>query len=126
MPDFKTRLKRLRKQNNLTQQEVGDKIQVSKVAVSGYENGIRTPEISTLKKIADLFETTIDYLVGYSDIPEKSSDYINPTTTHYLSDIGILEGKYKIIIDDKEVDEELIKEAIDYIRAKRIMKKLSS
>ncbi|MCD8509537.1 MAG: helix-turn-helix transcriptional regulator [Bacillus sp. (in: Bacteria)] len=37
MPDFKARLKRLRKQNNMTQQEVGDFIQVSKVAISGYE-----------------------------------------------------------------------------------------
>ena len=65
MPNFKVRLKRLRKQAVLTQQDVGDQIGVSKVAVSGYENGIRTPEIETLIKIAELFETSIDYLVGY-------------------------------------------------------------
>ncbi|MGO4889897.1 helix-turn-helix domain-containing protein [Anaerobacillus sp. MEB173] len=122
MPDFKSRLKRLRKQKSLTQQEVGDRIGVSKVAVSGYENGIRSPETDTLKKIADLFGTSIDYLIGYSDIPNQATDENNATIAHYVSDMGLLQGTNKLIVDNEIVEEELLKEALDYIRAKRIMK----
>ncbi|WP_216830585.1 helix-turn-helix domain-containing protein [Alkalihalobacterium elongatum] len=123
MPDFKSRLKRLRKENGLTQQEVGDKLGVSKVAVSGYENGIRSPETETLKKIASLFNVSIDYLVGYSNSPSRSDDK-NSDDYYLISDIGLLQGKYKLIIEDEIVDQALLKETLDYIKAKRIMKKM--
>ncbi len=126
MPDFKARLKRLRKEKHLTQQEVGDIIGVSKVAVSGYENGIRSPETETLKKIAELFNTSIDYLVGYSDIPNRAVDNENSTFSHFVSDIGLLEQKNILVVDEEVVDEELLVEAIDFIRAKRIMNELNN
>ncbi|OIJ14906.1 hypothetical protein BKP35_05600 [Anaerobacillus arseniciselenatis] len=123
MPDFKSRFKRLRKQNKLTQQEVGDIIRVSKVAVSGYENGNRSPETETLKRIATMFNVSIDYLVGYSNIPSHGDDK-NSDAYYLISDIGLLQGKYKLIIEDEIVDEELLKETLDFIKAKRIMKNM--
>ncbi|QOY36603.1 helix-turn-helix domain-containing protein [Anaerobacillus isosaccharinicus] len=124
MPDFKSRFKRLRKESKLTQQEVGDKVGVSKVAVSGYENGIRSPETETLKKIATVFNVSIDYLVGYSNSPSHVEDE-NSDAYYLISDIGLLQGKYKLIIENEIVDEVLLKEALDFIRAKRIMKNMS-
>lgn len=126
MPDFKTRLKRLRKQRELTQQQVGDYIGVSKVAVSGYENGIRNPEIETLKKLADLFDISIDYLVGNTDIPNKACDEANSNFAHLISDKGLLEGKHILFIDDEVVSEALLLESFDFIRAKRIMERLTA
>ena len=123
MPDFKSRFKRLRKQSNFTQQEVGDKIGVSKVAISGYENGIRSPETETLKKIATLFNVSIDYLVGYSNSPSHANDE-NSDAYYLISDIGLLQGKYKLIIEDEIVDEALLRETFDFIKAKRIMKNM--
>ena len=41
---------------------------VSQKTISAYENGKNEPSISLLKHFADYFDTSIDYLVGYSDI----------------------------------------------------------
>ena len=48
MASFTERLKTLRKQKNFSQQELADKIQVTKQTVSQYERGIRKPDYNTL------------------------------------------------------------------------------
>ncbi|KIP21093.1 HTH-type transcriptional regulator immR [Anoxybacillus ayderensis] len=66
------RLKRLRLEKKLTQEELGKKINVTKVSISGYENGNRTPDTETLQKLADFFNVTTDYLLGRTDDPNPS------------------------------------------------------
>ncbi|PWU66746.1 helix-turn-helix domain-containing protein [Gracilibacillus dipsosauri] len=63
------RLKRLRKERKLTQTELGNIINVTKVSISGYENGDRTPDTDNLRRLADFFGVTTDYLLGRSDDP---------------------------------------------------------
>ena len=53
-----------RKANNLTQEELSKQHKKKKNLVSNYENGISTPDIYTLVKLADIFDITIDELVG--------------------------------------------------------------
>ena len=53
-----------RKANNLTQEELSKHLGGSKNLVSNYENGISTPDIYTLVKLADIFDITLDELVG--------------------------------------------------------------
>ena len=53
-----------RKLLNLTQEELSNKLGGSKNLVSNYENGISTPDIYTLVKLADFFDITLDELVG--------------------------------------------------------------
>lgn len=53
-----------RKSNNLTQEELSKQLGGSKNLVSNYENGISTPDIYTLVKLADIFDITLDELVG--------------------------------------------------------------
>ncbi|EGK13004.1 XRE family transcriptional regulator [Desmospora sp. 8437] len=65
--NFPTRLKKLRLEHKLTQEQLGKKINVTKVSISGYENGTRTPDIETLQKIAEVFDVTIDFLLGRTD-----------------------------------------------------------
>lgn len=64
---FSTRLKLLRKSRRLTQEELADKLHISRSAIAQYEVGKRIPEYSTLKNMADYFEVSIDYLVGRTD-----------------------------------------------------------
>ncbi|HCR3206413.1 TPA: helix-turn-helix transcriptional regulator [Enterococcus faecium] len=68
--DFGTRLKELRKSKKLTQQQLGDIIHVSKVSISGYERGERSPDRETLTALADYFNVTTDYLLGRNQTPE--------------------------------------------------------
>lgn len=53
-----------RKANSLTQEELSKQLGGSKNLVSNYENGISTPDIFTLVKLADIFDITLDELVG--------------------------------------------------------------
>lgn len=76
--DFPKRLRSLRLNQNMTQEELGKKINVTKVSVSGYENGNRVPDMETLQKIADVFDVQVDYLLGRTDDPtppQKSKPY---------------------------------------------------
>lgn len=53
-----------RKLLNITQEELSYKLGGSKNLVSNYENGISTPDILALIKLADIFDITLDALVG--------------------------------------------------------------
>lgn len=57
-------LKELRKSKNMTLKELGILINVSESAVSQYESGKRSPDYSTLVKIAEVFNVSVDYLLG--------------------------------------------------------------
>lgn len=61
---FENNLKSLRKSKDLTQKQLAEKINVTHVSISGYESGNRTPDLDTLKVIADYFDVSIDYLLG--------------------------------------------------------------
>ena len=57
-----TNIKQLRLQNNLTQDQVAEKLGVSYQAVSKWENNTNTPDITLLPQIANLFDISIDAL----------------------------------------------------------------
>lgn len=76
------RLRKLRLERKLTQKELGKKVNVTKVSISGYENGIRNPDTETLQALADFFDVSTDYLLGrteesdwYSKLPELTEKY---------------------------------------------------
>ena len=59
MSVFSDELQKLRKQNNMTQEELADKLGVTKSAISMYENGKRFPDYDTLERIANLLNVNI-------------------------------------------------------------------
>jgi transcriptional regulator with XRE-family HTH domain len=61
---FGERLKQLRQEHNLTQEALAEKLQTVRSTINKYEKNTRKPEYETLIKIADLFNTTTDYLLG--------------------------------------------------------------
>ena len=65
---FSLRIKQLRLDNNMSQEELGKLVGISKVSVWQWENGINYPNNETLLKLADYFQVSTDYLLGKSDI----------------------------------------------------------
>jgi transcriptional regulator with XRE-family HTH domain len=63
---FGKRLTDLRKQRGWTQEEVAKRLNVSAQAVSKWEKDVSLPDIALLSKIAELFETTTDFLLGHA------------------------------------------------------------
>ena len=64
---FPERLSELRTENGWTQQQLGIKLNVSVATVSRYENGYRRPDPEILLKLADIFNVSVDYLLGRVD-----------------------------------------------------------
>ena len=58
------RLRELRKENKMSQEDLGKLLGVTKVSVSGYENGTRIPSLDILNGILDVFGVSADYLLG--------------------------------------------------------------
>lgn len=64
MVDFGEKLKKLRVQSGFTQQQLADKLGVTKSVVSYYELQERSPSPEVLIKLAGIFHTSTDYLLG--------------------------------------------------------------
>lgn len=70
--DFKSRLKKLRTNKNLTQEELATIFNKTANNISQYETGKREPDISIIKEFSKFFGVTIDYLLGNSNDPTLS------------------------------------------------------
>lgn len=77
-----TNLKLLRKEYGISQQLLADTLCISQQSINHYENREIEPDIATLSQMADYFETSIDYIVGRTDIRRK----IERTLPYYLND----------------------------------------
>ena len=71
------KIKSLRKQYNMTQDELGAKITATKSMISLWENGRRKVDTVNLQRIANAFNVTTDYLLGRDPIPNDSKSEIN-------------------------------------------------
>lgn len=71
MAGFSSRLKELRKERKMTQQDLADSFSVRVRTYQGYEYGESYPEVAKLIAIADFFDVSLDYLVGRSDVRER-------------------------------------------------------
>lgn len=69
---FGDRLKSLRNNRGLSQMDFSKQIGISKSAVNMYERGEREPSFEILETIADYFNVDLDYLIGKSEIPNRS------------------------------------------------------
>lgn len=65
--DISTRLKQLRLDKRLRQDQVARLVGVSKGAISAYENDIRQPSFDVLIRLANLYRVSTDYLLGRTD-----------------------------------------------------------
>ena len=68
MLKFKDRFKNLRDELELSQTQLGLILNVSQKTISNYELGNRFPDEDMLNKIAELFDVSIDYLLGRTEI----------------------------------------------------------
>ncbi|QBX27442.1 helix-turn-helix transcriptional regulator [Streptococcus parauberis] len=83
---MKNRIKELREQNNLTQEELANKINVTKLTISNWENDKNKIKSDDAKELAKIFGVSIDYLVGYvneNKNVEHDSDFVKITTAEF-------------------------------------------
>jgi transcriptional regulator with XRE-family HTH domain len=74
------RLRELRKEMNLTQEELANKLNLTKANISKYETGRIEPNIETINFLAKFFNVSVDYLLGRTDVRSPHSDSENELT----------------------------------------------
>ena len=86
------RLKELRKQRGVTQQEIANALNLTRGAYTNIENGSRETNFKVLSKLADYFNVTTDYLLGKSNVPnpfnneQTSKEY---SIKNFLAEHGV-------------------------------------
>lgn len=73
---FCANLSKLRRSADMTQSELADRLNLTRQAVSRYEKGDSFPDISILVRIAEIFEITIDELIGAGAPTESESEIL--------------------------------------------------
>lgn len=89
MGDFPNIFRKIREQSGLTQQQLADKLGISRSAVGMYEKGEREPNFETLELIADTFNVDMNYLLGKKSTTEVIPDgyYLNEETRKIAQEI---------------------------------------
>lgn len=98
MARFSDRLRFLRQKAGLSQQDFAKMLgSVSKSSINMYERGEREPSIETLEAIADFFNVDLDYLLGKTDMPNKSPlsvDQLELLNDFFFSRMDILSRSF--------------------------------
>lgn len=89
------RIKLLRKEQLITQDQLADYLNVSRQSVWGYENDGVEPSLSVLIKIADRFNISLDYLLGRTE-EKYNINLLNEDTKEFSFKIHELINDYKI------------------------------
>ena len=91
-------LKSLRKKNQYTQEDIADKINVSRQSVAKWENGESTPDIESCIKLANLYNVKLDDLVNHSE--EKTGIAVPPKGKYFFGSVVV--GERGQIVIPKE------------------------
>ncbi len=93
MLEFKNRLKELRKQKGLTQEQLAKRLWVTKSTISAYEAGNKFPSLDMLIKLSYTFNISTDYLLGVdkrqyldiSDLTISQTEILNKLISEFKS-----------------------------------------
>lgn len=125
MTSFAKRLKSLREEKQLYQKDLADALGLSRSTITAYEAGKREPDQNTLKHIANLFNVSVDYLIGHTDIREKPKSEKKDSNATYplprefdeiLRETNVLFEGDPLSSEDKEDVIEFIKVALKAIK----------
>lgn len=105
-------LSELRKKRKWSLQDTADQLGMAKSTYAGYESGYREPSLQSLSQIADLFETTVDFILGRTT---EDKELIEITQLINHSDHGLT-------IDRQQMSSDELIDFIAFVRMKRKMR----
>ena len=103
-------LKKLRKDKGLTQQELAQEMETTKLTISNWENEKHTIKADKAQQLADYFGVSVGYLLGYSNDPKRYDDEIVMEPEERLTVVHSRE-RY-----DKEKQERMFKDFVTFFR----------
>lgn len=103
---FNIRLKRLRAEHHLTQEDLSKKLNVGRTTISGYEKGSIKPSNDVLMEMAKIFNCTTDYLLGKTDV--RNYDFSRFDDPQKRNDVKLIENTIVDVIHVLEVINETV------------------
>ena len=98
---FANNLVELRKINNLSQEDVAEKIGVSRQTLSKYETGESLPDIEKCSMIANAFGVSLDDLISYEKSDSQNLGYVIPPKGKHIFGMVKVGDKGQIVIPAK-------------------------
>lgn len=100
MGNFAQVFKSLRLKSGLTQQEMSEKLNISRSSIGMYEKGEREPSFELLETIADYFNVDMNYLLGKAELSEHIPDayYLNEDARE-MAEFMFKNPEYKVLFD---------------------------
>lgn len=95
MTSFKEKLKELRKETETTQKELADFLNVRNTTVSAWEVGASEPDLTTLLRIAEFFNVTVDELLDGVSSDGFDKNDINTQNIH-MNNLKLLRKKHQM------------------------------
>lgn len=118
MMSFGKRLRLLRKEKELTQKGLGEKMGITEQAISHYEKDKRNPDTEMVKKIAKHFNVSVDYLLGESK-ESAPADKIILKDKETEMEIKELMERFNVHLDGETLTKEDKESVIDLLRMLR-------
>ena len=113
---FPQRLKQLRKEMGLSQKSLSEHLGVTQQAVGKWETGRSSPDPTTLARLAELLETSADYLLGISEQPAEPAAPSLPYAESPIPVIGTVRAGYGSLAfeEDYGVEYACVKDPANY------------
>ena len=100
--DFMTRLSSLREEKSIKQKDLAVMLNIKPSAISKYEHGGAQPSIPTIIKIAEIFQVSMDYLLGLSSVKNPYSlDKFTPKEAEIVTKYRKLTKENQIRVDER-------------------------
>ncbi|SKC61706.1 helix-turn-helix domain-containing protein [Maledivibacter halophilus] len=114
---FGDRLKELRLELGLTQEQLAQKFNTGKASISHYESNKRLPDASTIEKFADFFEVSVDYLLGRKDTysSEELLKHIPKEYKKSFEKLNLEQLKFVKKMADEDIDPNLLIDTMNKI-----------
>jgi len=119
---FGERLKELRMELDMDQDEFGEIFNKSKSSISSYENNKRVPSLELVKKFAEYFNVTTDYLLGISDVrfsPDEKikNALINDRELYYFWEETVKREDLKMLFrQTRDLSDEAIRSVVQFMQ----------
>ncbi len=95
-------LKLLRREKGISQQMLAEAMGTSQQSINNYENKTIEPDIAMLKRMADYFGTTVDYILGYANtrypVQDTIAFYLNESESDLIAKYRALSPKERACV----------------------------
>lgn len=118
---FSRRLTQLRRSNGMTQKQIAQSLSIDRSTYAYYELDKTKPDFETLVRISNIYQVSLDYLLGQSDSPSSPSVVVRepgPTYGDALSESvplsGLSEDEQSFIIMYRQMDDQQRRSMLEY------------